>query len=86
MSCAAYSGGLKITCCPQVVERAYDTCVNTHDHLVLVPARTLGDLLDLTDRAIDRLDGLEPRDPLQEALRGAVAEVRTHSLLEPSAP
>ena len=60
--------------------------MNTHDHLVLVPSRTLGDLLDLTDRAIERLDGLEPRDPLQEALRGAVAEVRTHSLLEPSAP
>lgn len=54
------------------------------DHFVLVRAEALGDLLDLTERAIDRLDGLEPRDPLQDALRGAVAEVRAHSLLEPA--
>jgi hypothetical protein len=54
------------------------------EHFVLVRARSLGDLLDLTERAIERLDGLEPRDPLQDALRGAVAEVRTHSLLEPT--
>lgn len=56
------------------------------DHFVLVRAKALDDLLDLTEHAIHRLDSLEPRDPLQDALRGAAAEVRAHSLLEPLTP
>lgn len=56
----------------------------SNDRFVLVRAVTLDDHLDLVERAIDRLDGLEPHDPLQNALRGTVAELRTHSLLEPA--
>lgn len=60
--------------------------VDINDHFVLVRAAALDDLLDLTERAVERLDSVEPRDPLQHHLRGAIAEVRAHSLLEPSSP
>jgi hypothetical protein len=48
------------------------------DRFVVVPSRALGDLLGLVDRACPDLD-----ETLASALRGAVAEIRSHSLLEP---
>ena len=48
------------------------------DRLVMVSGRALEDLCDLADRACGDLDVV-----LGNALRGAVAEVRAHALLEP---
>lgn len=49
----------------------------------MVPAKALTDLCDLVDVALRRLDSVEPHDPFQGALRGAVAEVRVHSIPDP---
>jgi len=48
--------------------------------LVLVPVGRLDDLLELSRLAAERL----PNDPVGSALRGAAAEVRASSLIEPS--
>ncbi len=48
------------------------------DRAVLVEAGALDDLLELVDRAIDRL----PEDALTHALAGAVGDVRAHALLD----
>lgn len=49
------------------------------DRYVVVSAKALGDLLDLVDRALPDLD-----EVISDALAGAAAEVRVHSLLEPA--
>jgi hypothetical protein len=56
-----------------------------NDRQVLVGARSLDELIQLAEIAADRLDTGDPgMDSLRDALRGAAAEVRTHSLLEPA--
>lgn len=52
---------------------------------VIVRVDALNDLCELTERAIKQLDSVQPNDPLQAALRGALAEVRAHSILDPCA-
>ena len=53
--------------------------------MVLVRAGALDELVQLAEIAADRLDvGDAGVDSLRDALRGAAAEVRTHSLLEPA--
>lgn len=59
--------------------------MNTFPRLVIVEADRLDDLCDLVDRALDQLDSIQPRDALNSALRGALGEVRAHSMLEPVA-
>lgn len=53
------------------------------ERYVMVPALALSDLCDLVSDALRRLDGVEPHDPFQDALRGALAEVRAHSVVDP---
>lgn len=55
------------------------------DRLVLVPAARLDDLLELAGLAAQELEVNAPNDPLASALRGSIAEIRTHGLLEPAA-
>ena len=50
------------------------------DRAVIVQARALDDVLELTSRALDRLD---PTDPLTLALRGALGQLRADAILEP---
>jgi hypothetical protein len=57
--------------------------VDIKDRFVLVRARTLDDLCGLVDIALRQLDEIQPHDALNESLRGALAEVRCHALLEP---
>ncbi len=57
--------------------------MDARDRLVVVPSHALCDLIGLVDRALVQLDSMQPHDPLQDCLRGAVAEVCVHSLLEP---
>jgi hypothetical protein len=57
----------------------------THDRQVLVRATSLDELLQLAEIAADRLSTREPGDEsLRDALKGATAEIRAHSLLEPA--
>ncbi len=56
------------------------------DRLVIVPSRALDDLCDLSSRAAAELTSQRPCDSLASAIHGVVAEVRTHSLVEPSHP
>lgn len=51
------------------------------DRPVLVDSTALDDLLELVERALTMLPS---HDPITAALRGAVAEIRCHSVLEPS--
>lgn len=53
------------------------------DRIVMIPARSLDDLLELARMAVDRLARLEPDDPLTSALRGVIANARAGSILEP---
>lgn len=53
------------------------------DRLVIVPARSLDDLCQLAERAAQDLRAARPHDPLQDALQGAIKEIRTRSTLEP---
>ena len=52
----------------------------SQDRLVIVGARSLDDLLELTARALDRLD---PTDPLTLGLKGARAEVLASATVDP---
>jgi hypothetical protein len=54
--------------------------MRTRDKLVIVRADALDDTLDLVERAL-AVPGLDPA--LADALRGAIAEVRAHSTIEP---
>lgn len=57
----------------------------SHERHVLVRAKALDELVQLAEIAAERLDTGDPGvDSLRGALRGAAAEVRTHSLLEPA--
>lgn len=53
------------------------------DREVAVPERALQDVVYLVDRAIELLDVLQPGDALNDALRGAIDQVRlsAHSLV-----
>jgi hypothetical protein len=53
------------------------------DRLVVVRAAALEDLCELAERAIMNLESVQPHDPLNVALNGAVHEVRVHATLEP---
>lgn len=46
-----------------------------HDRLIAVPERTLLDVMELSLRALEILDGLQPNDALNHALRGAVMDL-----------
>lgn len=49
------------------------------DSVILVPARALDDLAELASRLADRAD---PNDALVMALRGAIGQVRSGSVIE----
>lgn len=51
------------------------------ERAVIVQARSLDDLCELSRRALDRLD---PTDPLTLALRGAIGQVRADLVVDPS--
>ena len=53
------------------------------DRLVIVRADSLEDLCQLAERAVAQLDSVQPHDPLNSALNGAVHEIRIRSTLEP---
>ena len=54
----------------------------SHERHVLVRAKALDELVQLAEIAAERLDTGDPgMDSLRDAIRGATAEVRTHSLL-----
>lgn len=46
------------------------------DRLIALPERALLDLIDLAERALDQLDGLQPNDAHNHALRGSLDQVR----------
>lgn len=50
------------------------------DRAIIVQARSLDDLLELSQRAADRLD---PTDPLTMALRGAIGQTRADLIVDP---
>lgn len=52
--------------------------MDTDDRWIAVPERTLGDLIDLTERALSELEPLQPNDALVRALRGVLDDARTH--------
>jgi hypothetical protein len=54
----------------------------SHERHVLVRATALDELVQLAEIAAERLQTDDAA--LRTALRGAAAEVRTHSLLEPA--
>lgn len=58
--------------------------MNIDDRYVLVRARALDDLCVLNLEAADLIELRHGVDPLVTALRGAVAEVRVHAVLEPT--
>lgn len=53
------------------------------ERYVAVPATALDDLLQLASRVAEASGRLSEHDPLTTALRGAIGEVRAHSVLEP---
>lgn len=53
---------------------------NVEDSLVLVSAKALDDVLELSRSLVERLDH---NDPLAIALRGAIAQARADVILEP---
>jgi len=57
--------------------------MDTTDRYLAVRAVALDDLLELSGRAADRLQRESSDGALVGALRGAIAEVRTHSVPEP---
>lgn len=57
--------------------------VDVRDRYVMVRAGALEDLCVLALRASDDLELRLGTDPLIASLRGAIAEVRAHSLLDP---
>jgi len=61
-----------------VYERATISRMDTEGPPVAVPTRELGDLCSLAELAAIEVQDIN--HPLSEALRGAVAEVRTHVL------
>lgn len=52
--------------------------MDTDDRWIAVPERTLGDLIDLTERALAELEPLQSGDALIRALRGALDDARNH--------
>lgn len=50
---------------------------------MIVRADALEDLCQLAERAVAQLNVVQPRDAINDALAGAVAEVRTHSMFDP---
>lgn len=57
--------------------------VDVRDRYVMVPATALEDLCALALRASDDIELRFGHDPLVVSLRGAIAEVRAHSILDP---
>lgn len=51
--------------------------MDTDDRWIAVPERTLGDLIDLTERALSELEPLQ-NDALVRALRGVLDDARQH--------
>jgi hypothetical protein len=52
--------------------------MDTDDRWIAVPERTLGELIDLVERALCELEPLQASDPLVSAMRGVLADARTH--------
>ncbi len=50
--------------------------MDTDDRWIAVPERQLGDLIDLTERALSELEPLQPNDALIHALRGSLDAIR----------
>lgn len=72
---------LAATCLRTANRRAILETMNTStERFVVVPAAQLDDLLELSRLAVDQLPD---SDPLALALRGANAQVRVASVLEP---
>jgi len=54
------------------------------EKFVIVSVSTLEDLCELSERAVTQLKSIQPHDPLNMALAGAISEIRTRSILEPA--
>lgn len=52
--------------------------MDTDDRWIAVPERTLGELIDLTERALLDLERVQPNDAYSRALRGVLDDARTH--------
>lgn len=50
--------------------------MDVDDRQVAVPEKALLDVIDLSMRALEQLDALQPNDALNHALRGALMDVR----------
>lgn len=57
--------------------------MDVRDRLVMVRADALDDLCALSERAADDIELRVGVDSLVASIRGAVAEVRTHSICDP---
>jgi hypothetical protein len=52
--------------------------MDTDDRWIAIPERTLGELIDLVERALSELEPLQGSDPLVSAMRGVLGDARTH--------
>lgn len=57
---------------------------DTDTRMAVLPANSLADLVDLADRARERLELTGEADWLTDALRGCVAQVRASQVVAPA--